>query len=157
MDWFSIPARAVTWPVQRFNRWTKKRGSDRNAFVREGSEILTPVIDMAKKVGPGGIMWGSREDIEARMREWDEEWTELRGRLLTYANAHPSDDVRTLANELVEAIRTSFGATYYLFLTLNTAAQGEGMETFHSAEQRHDEDSHCSGASWDSSLRRIAS
>jgi hypothetical protein len=139
MDWFSIPIRVVTWPPQKFNRWTKKRGADRNALVREGSEILTPVIDIAKKVGPGGIMWGSREEIEARLREWDEEWTQLRSRLLTYANAHPSDDVRTLANELVEAIRTSFSASYYLFLTLNTAARGEGMETFHNAERRHDE------------------
>jgi hypothetical protein len=85
---------------------------------------------MAQKVGPGGIMWGNREDIEARLREWDEEWTELRGRLLTYANAHPSDDVRTLANELVEAIRTSFSAPYYLFLTLNTAVRDDGMENF---------------------------
>jgi hypothetical protein len=107
--------------------------------VREGSEILTPVIDTANKVGPGGIMLGSREEIEARLREWDEEWTQLRGRLLTYANAHPSDDVRTLANELVEMIRTSSSATYYLFLTLYTAARGEGMESFHNAELRHDE------------------
>jgi hypothetical protein len=99
MDWFSIPIRVVTWPPQKFNSWTKKRGSDRNALVREGSEILTPVIDMAQKVGPGGIMLGSRDDIEARLRKWDEGWTQLRGRLLTYANAHPSDDVRTLANE----------------------------------------------------------
>ncbi len=67
------------------------------------------------------------------------DWTQLRSRLLTYANAHPSDDVKTLANELVEAIRTSFSASYYLFLTLNTAARGEGMETFHNAERRHDE------------------
>jgi hypothetical protein len=107
--------------------------------VREGSENLTPVIDTANKVGPGGIMLGSREEIEARLREWDEEWTQLRGRLLTYANAHPSDDVRTLANELVEMIRTSSSATYYLFLTLYTAARGEGMESFHNAELRHDE------------------
>jgi hypothetical protein len=56
MDWFSIPIRVVTWPPQKFNRWTKKRGSDRNAQVREGSEILTPVIDTAQKVGPGGII-----------------------------------------------------------------------------------------------------
>jgi hypothetical protein len=81
-------------------------------------------------------MWGSREEIEARLRELDEEWTQRRGRLLTYTNAHPSDDVRQLANELVEAISTSFSATYYLFLTLNTT---EGMETFHNAERRHDE------------------
>jgi hypothetical protein len=139
VDWFSIPIRLVTWPPQKFNRWTKKRGSDRNALVREGSEILTPVIDMANKVGPAGIMFGSSEEISTRLREWDEEWTQLRGRLLTYANAHPSDEVRKLANELVEAIRVSFSATYYLFITLNTASRGEGMETFHNAERRHDE------------------
>jgi hypothetical protein len=139
VDWYSIPLRLVTWPPQKFNRWSKKRGSDRNTWVREGWEILTPVIDMANKVGPGGIILGSREEITARLREWDEEWTQLRGRLLTYANAHPSDEVRKLANELVEAIRVSFRATYYLFLTLNTTARVEGMEPFHNAERRHDE------------------
>lgn len=101
--------------------------------VREGSEILTPTIDIANRVGPAGIMFGSREEIEARMREWDAEWTQLRVTLLTYANAHPSEDVRKVANELIGAIGTSFSATWYLFLTLNTAAQGEGMETFHNA------------------------
>ena len=41
MDWFSIPARAVTWPVQRFNGWTKKRGSDRNTAAQgEGMETF---------------------------------------------------------------------------------------------------------------------
>ena len=75
--------------TRRFNRWTKKRGADRLALVREGSEILTPTIDMANKVGLRGIMWGSREEVEARMREWDTEWTHLRATLLTYANAHP--------------------------------------------------------------------
>jgi len=139
VDWFSIPIRLVTWPPQKFNRWTKKRGSDRNALVQEGSETLTPVIDMANKVGPGGIMLGSREEITARLREWDEEWTQLRGRLLTYSNAHPSDEVRKLANELVEAIRVSFSATYYLFLTLGATSRSEGMEPFHNAERRHNE------------------
>jgi hypothetical protein len=44
-----------------------------------------------------------------------------------------------LANELDEAMRTSFGATFYMFLTLNTGVRDEGMETSHSAEQRQQE------------------
>ena len=29
------------WVTGRFNRWTKKRGADRNALVCEGSDLLT--------------------------------------------------------------------------------------------------------------------
>ena len=140
MDWFSIPIRVVTWPPQKFNRWSKKRGADHNALVREGSEILTPVIELAKQVGPTGIMWGSDEEMRQRLRVWNEQFFEQRrATLLTYANGHPSDDVREPANELVDAIGRSFSATSYLFFTRNTAAQGEGMETFHDAERRQGE------------------
>ena len=115
MDWFSIPIRVVTWPPQKFNRWSKKRGADHNALVREGSEILTPVIELAKQVGPTGIMWGSDEEMRQRLRVWNEQFFEQRrATLLTYANGHPSDDVREPANELVDAIGRSFSATSYL-------------------------------------------
>jgi hypothetical protein len=118
----------------------KRRGADRLALMREGSEILTPAIEFAKQVGPTGIMWGSDEEVRQRLREWNEQFfVQRRAMLLTYANGHSSDDVRELANELVDAIGRSFTATSYLFFTRNTAAQGEGMETFHDAERRQDE------------------
>jgi len=140
VDWFSILIRVVTWPPQWFNRWTKRRGADRLALMREGSEILTPAIELAKQVGPTGIMWGSDEEVRQRLREWNEQFFEQRrAALLTYANGHPPDDVREHANELVDAIGRSFSATSYLFFTRNTAAKGEGMETFHDAERRQDE------------------
>jgi hypothetical protein len=53
----------------------------------------------------------------------------MRTVLLTYANAHPSDDVRELTGEVVEAIGTSLSATRYLFLSLNTAGMGDGWTT----------------------------
>jgi hypothetical protein len=129
----------VRWVTGQFNRWTKKRGSDRNALVREGSELVTPVIDLTKQVGPAAIMFGTNEEITARMRGLDEEWTEQRRNLLTYANAHPSEDVRKLAAELSGAVGTSFSATWYLFVTRDTAVGEEGMENFHNAERRQQE------------------
>jgi hypothetical protein len=59
VDWFSIPFVSSPGPRQWFNGWTKRRGADRLALMREGSEILTPAIELAKQVGPTGIMWGS--------------------------------------------------------------------------------------------------
>jgi hypothetical protein len=53
--------------------------------------------------------------------------------------AHPSDDVKEIANELVAAVGTSFGATTYLFLSLGTAGSGEGMQVFEQATQRQED------------------
>jgi hypothetical protein len=128
----------LRWPAQAFNRWTKKRGADRLTLMREGSDVVTPTIELAKQVGPTGIMWGTDEEVQQRLREWDEEWVHRRAVLLAYTNGHPSDDVKELANELVDAIRTSL-ATYYLFTTRNTAQSGEGMESFEKATQRQEE------------------
>jgi hypothetical protein len=44
-----------------------------------------------------------------------------------------------LTGEVVEAIGTSLSATRYLFLSLNTAGMGDGMDNFHNAEQRQRE------------------
>ena len=131
-------ARTGIGPYQWFNRWTKKRGADRNALVREGSEIVTLVIDFAKRVGPAGIMPGSHEEIYARLRGWDEEWVDLRARLLTYTNGHPGE-LRKAASTIVEAMGTSLSATWYLFLSLNTAPQEDGMQNFRNAERRQNE------------------
>jgi hypothetical protein len=139
VDWFSIPLRVFTWPPQKFNRWSKKRGADRLGLMREGSEVLTPAIELAKQVGPTGIMWGTDEEVQERMRGWAEESVEHRAKLLAYANGHPADDVRELANEFVGAIGTSFSATYYLFVTRNTAQGGDGMKSFENATQRQEE------------------
>jgi hypothetical protein len=107
--------------------------------MREGSEAVTPVIDMAKQVGPTAIMLGTNEEVTTRMRGLDEEWTAQRRNLLTYANAHPSEDVRKLAAELSGAVGTSFSATWYLFVTRDTAVGDEGMSNFHNAERRQQE------------------
>jgi hypothetical protein len=127
------------WATGNFNRWTKRRGADRLALMRAGSEALTPMMELARMVGPAGIMWGDRNEIDQRFFGWADDWERMRTVLLTYANAHPSDDVRELTGEVVAAIGTSLSATRYLFLSLNTAGMGDGMDNFHNAEQRQRE------------------
>jgi hypothetical protein len=57
------------WATGSFNRWTKRRGSDRLALMRAGSEALTPMMELARKVGPAGIMWGDRNEIDQRFSD----------------------------------------------------------------------------------------
>lgn len=53
----------LRWPAQAFTCWTKKRGADRLALMREGSDFVTPAMDLAKQVGPTGILRGADEEV----------------------------------------------------------------------------------------------
>jgi hypothetical protein len=57
IDW--LAARSLWSPAQATRRRIKKWGADRQALVREGSEAVTPVIQLAQEVGPVGVMWGT--------------------------------------------------------------------------------------------------
>lgn len=70
--------------------------------MRDGSAALTPMIELARMVGPTGIMWGDAKQIEQRFAGWADDWERLRQSLLTYANAHPSETVREQAEETVK-------------------------------------------------------
>ncbi len=107
--------------------------------MREGSEAITPMIELARMVGPTGIMWGERAEIEERFVGWADEWEQKRAALLTYANGHPSDEAKELAREVVAEMSTSLGATRYLFLSVHTRGMSEGMDTFHNSEKRQQE------------------
>jgi hypothetical protein len=63
--------RSLFAPLRWFNNWTKKREADRLALMRAGSEVVTPVIELAKAVGPTGIMWGDQEQIQQRFVAWE--------------------------------------------------------------------------------------
>ena len=121
-----------------FNRWTIKRGVERLQLMRAGSEAVTPMIELARMVGPTGIMWGSREEVDTRFFGWTDEWERLRRELLTYTNAHPSEKVKEQGQGVAEAVGTSLSATRYLFLTQTTHGD-DVMESFHNAEARQAE------------------
>jgi hypothetical protein len=134
VDW--LAARSLLSPVLAIRRRVKKWGADRLALIREGSEVVTPLIELAKTIGPTGIMWGEQAEIQQRFVGWAEEWDRLRPALLTYANAHPSEEIKTEANELVPVFGASFGSTRYLWLQLSTS---ETMEDFNVATERQKE------------------
>lgn len=107
-------------PLRWLNGKLRRHYLDRQAFVREGSKALTPVIAFVKKAGPVGASFGEHKEISARLQEWNEEWNALRTPLLTYANQHPSEEIRELVGELDEAVGKQLGAVHWLFLRMLT-------------------------------------
>ncbi len=129
-------ARFLWTPIRAFDGWLKKRGAGRQALVREGSEVVTPLIEFAKTVGPTGIMWGDQQQINERFLGWAEDWDGLRPALQTYANAHPSEKIKNQAAELVPAIGASLGATRYLSLRTPSA---DTLDAFNVATEKQAE------------------
>src|SRR5438045_1684429 len=108
-----IPQAIAQWGYRRVQR----RFANRETLVREGAEIVTPVIDIASTVSPTATMLGTHDEVVERMTELETSWRELRKALLTYANLHPSDEVRRLAHDTANALSTSFNATAYQYNT----------------------------------------
>jgi hypothetical protein len=79
---------------------------------------------------------GDEAQVQERFVGWAEEWDRLRPALLTYANAHPSEEIKNEANELVPVFGASFGSTRYLSLRLSSS---ETMEDFNVATERQKE------------------
>jgi hypothetical protein len=134
VDW--LAGRSLVSPGLWVRRRVKKWGADRQALIREGSAVVTPVIQLAKEIGPGGVMWGDDAEITQRFVGWSDRWDELRTGLLTYANYHPSEKVNSQAHALVPAIVASFGSARYLSLR---SPGSDTMDSFHAAEQRQTE------------------
>ncbi len=78
------------------------------------------VIEFTKRVGPTGASVGDRQQIQTRLRQWDDDWVRMRSALLAYANAHPSEDVRIVAHEMSDAIGSTIGAAWYLSLSFDS-------------------------------------
>jgi hypothetical protein len=113
----------------------KRRAADRQALVKEGSEVVSRVQHFTESIGPASIMVGSDEQISEYLQERHRTWhQDLRGPLRTYSNAHPSDTVRSLGNAVEIAVAADLSSTIYLRSTLNTATGG-----FEEAERLHKE------------------
>jgi hypothetical protein len=108
----------------------------RQRLISEGARVVTPVIESAERVGPMAIAWGTPDDITSQMRGLAVEWIPQRRALLTYANLHPSDDVRKLGHEAVEAVEKAFASANYLFLTQQS--NESAMDAFKEAEACHE-------------------
>ena len=109
------------------------RHTERRELRREGAAVVTPVTELLTGLGPEAILWGSNEEISEHLREWHTRWwQQRRPALLEYANHHPSERVRRLANELVIAFGSAFASTQYLFESRGTS---ETMEPYHDAKR----------------------
>jgi hypothetical protein len=79
---------------------------------------------------------GDEAQVQQRFVGWAEEWDRLRPALLTYANAHPSEEVKTEANELVPVFGASFGSARYLSLRTPSS---DTMDAFNASTERQKE------------------
>jgi hypothetical protein len=60
LDWLAAALRGLPWASRRI----KRHALDRHDLVREGSAVVTPVIEfVSHSVGAGSIMFGSNEFI----------------------------------------------------------------------------------------------
>jgi hypothetical protein len=103
-DWLIAVARplltAIEWPRRAFRRRVL-RGHE---LAREGSNVVTPVMEFTRKLGPASIRWGDDDLVAHNVRENYARWEELRGRLKAYGNHHPSDRVWELTAEAEKAV-----------------------------------------------------
>jgi hypothetical protein len=60
-DWILAALRGAWAPVRWAGRRFRRHALDRHALVREGSEVVTPVIEFTRSAGPGSIMFGTDE------------------------------------------------------------------------------------------------
>lgn len=61
-DWLLTIPRLVWAPIGWADRRIRRRAIDRQTLVREGSSVVTPVIQLTKGLGPTSIMWGTDEE-----------------------------------------------------------------------------------------------
>jgi hypothetical protein len=136
VPWLSTALRVP----QLFSQWgyrsLKRRFADRESLVREGADVVTPVIDRARQAGPEATVWGTDEEVIARLGAAQEAWEGERTSLLTYANHHPSEEIRQLAQETAQAIQRAFSATSYMVYTRKTATD---MKDYNESKDKHAE------------------
>ena len=60
-DWILTVPRLVWTPVRWAGRRVRRYAVDRQVLVQQGSEVVTPVIQFTKGLGPTSIMWGTFE------------------------------------------------------------------------------------------------
>jgi hypothetical protein len=78
-------------------------------------DVVSRVQQFAESLGPTSIMFGSDDAHRAYLQDrHSTSHKELRGPLRTYANLHPSDEIRRLGREVESAVGSDLSATIYL-------------------------------------------
>jgi hypothetical protein len=141
----SVPAWALSIPRVAWSvlsggwRRLRKRTLDRHALVREGSEVLTPVIEYIRKIGPPAAAVGTAEQVAERLQSNEDRWEELRPPLRVYANQHPSPNVPERTKRLVEAVNDSLRATYVLAYGIFQSSGADVVEAHREAQAKQAE------------------
>jgi hypothetical protein len=136
-DWLLHVPRLIWAPIRWADRRWQRRGFDRRALVREGAEVVTPVKEVVlRSLGPVSIMWGSDEQNAEALTAASDALESLLSKLLTYANQHPSDHVRKLAHEAVDAVWGDWRATAALLQDRKTTAT---TDSYNASERAHDQ------------------
>jgi hypothetical protein len=107
VEWITV-GRVATAPARGMWRWLKRLTADRQAFLREGSEVVTPVSEFIRKAGPQVTAFGSDGEVKAQIVALEQRWGRLRPKFLGYVNQHPSRKVGQLGNEIAEDVERTF-------------------------------------------------
>jgi hypothetical protein len=135
-DWVLTIPRLVWAPVRWAVRRVRHYTANREALRREGSAVVTPVIQFTKGIGPMSVAWGEYEEKRAYLEEQSAKWPKLGDDLMTYANHHPSDRVRTLAKEVEKAVAQDIHNTAFL---LGSQQTEYAHEAFKATDKSHNE------------------
>lgn len=132
---------AVSWFVKPLG-WAQSKVRrhyvDKATLLRDGAAAVTPAIQAARAINPVAASFGSREEIVARMGEIDQDWRRARLALQAYLNAHPSEEIRAMGHEAVEAVDLANRAARYLFESHN-APGVDGYQAYLDSKRTHDE------------------
>jgi hypothetical protein len=134
-DWLLAVLRFPWAPVTWGRRRLRRRYADRQALIREGSEIVSRLQQFTESLGPASIMLGSDDEHRVYLLGRHATWhNDLRAPLRTYANLHPSDQVWQLGRDVDSAVGSGLTATIYLLSMRNSQ---EAHNTYLESVQAH--------------------
>lgn len=102
--------------------------------MREGSRVVTPVIQFTEGLGPTSILWGSDEENQRYLQEQSDKWLGLREALMVYVNHHPREAVRALGEEVEQAVSEDLNATAWLLMNRKSEV---GLASYTRSDQAH--------------------
>jgi hypothetical protein len=106
----------LPWTLPRSAwRWAKKKAADRQVFVSAGATVVADVQEFLGRATPLAVSLEQHPgEINARLRDLEQEWRGLRQRLRRYTNGHHSDRIRRLGPELIEKVEKLMQGLRYM-------------------------------------------
>ncbi len=110
--------------------------TEKRELRREGSAAVTPVLELARALGPEPIALLRDDQVRDHLQECRRVWfEERRPALMIYVNAHP-DEIRVLAKQVEQRFQAALGATTWHSFH---RADEQALDSYEQARARRDE------------------